>query len=325
MTGRRRQDGRPTAPGQDPAAGARTRGAWTTPAVVVRGPDGRVVDAGDSRRSRDDDDARRRVRPRRIPGAPGAVLLTPSLLTDAADDREARRRRRREAPVATVTPLPARPPPADDAAAADGDDGDAGGRPARPRLRPVQPSSAATPARPDVRRQRVTAALAGLGARRQRVSAPAAPARPGPRHRVRTALARPGPRRHRVRAALAGLNFDRLLPPDEEARARRALRLRRCATVVASVGLVVVLVYSVFPVRTWIDQRAEADRAREQQEVFERENARLEQEARDLRTDERIEELARELGLVMPGEELYGVLPGSEEPADTPPTTVPDD
>jgi cell division protein FtsB len=59
--------------------------------------------------------------------------------------------------------------------------------------------------------------------------------------------------------------------------------------------------------------------------VFERENARLEQEARDLRTDERIEELARELGLVMPGEELYGILPGSEEPADTPPTTVPDD
>ncbi|MGH9233566.1 MAG: FtsB family cell division protein, partial [Acidimicrobiales bacterium] len=144
-------------------------------------------------------------------------------------------------------------------------------------------------------------------------------------HRVRTALARPGPRRHRVRAVLAGLNFDRLLPPDEEARARRALRLRRCATAVASVGLVVVLVYSVFPVRTWIDQRADADRAREQQEVFERENARLEQEARDLRTDERIEELARELGLVTPGEELYGILPGSEEPADTPPTTVPDD
>ncbi|MGH9235388.1 MAG: hypothetical protein ACRD0R_18855, partial [Acidimicrobiales bacterium] len=116
MTGRRRQDGRPTAPGQDPAAGARTRGEWTTPAVVVRGPDGRVVDAGDARRS-PDDDARRRVRPRRIPGAPGAVLLTPSLLTDAADDREARRRRRRDAPVATVTPLPPRP-----ARDGDGDD-----------------------------------------------------------------------------------------------------------------------------------------------------------------------------------------------------------
>jgi cell division protein FtsB len=220
------------------------------------------------------------------------VLLTPTLLTDATDDREARRRRRREAPVATVTPLPPRPPRT---AAADGDaDGDASDQPARPRLRPVRPVSAPAPARPGARRQRVTAALARPGARQ------------------------------RLTAALAGLNFDRLLPPDEEARARRALRLRRCATAVASVGLVVMLVYSVFPVRTWIDQRAEADRAREQQEVFERENARLEQEARDLRTDERIEELARELGLVMPGEELYGVLPGAEEPADPPPSTVPE-
>ena len=206
------------------------------------------------------------------------MLLTPTLLIDAADDREARRRRPRDAPVATVTPLPPRPPRTGD----DGDGEDGGGAPpSRPRLRPVRPASASTPAR--------------AGGRRQRVA-----------------------------AALAGLNFDRLLPPDEEARARRALRLRRCATAVASVGLVAVLVYSVFPVRTWIDQRAEADRAREQQEVFERENARLEQEARDLRTDERIEELARELGLVMPGEELYGILPGPEAPAETPPTTLPE-
>jgi cell division protein FtsB len=315
VTRRRRQDGPPGAPGQVPPAGARTRGAWTTPAVVVRGPDGRVVDPGGGPRrpaargdadagrtgaedapgrrrtpGADDDEAgargsvpgtasgsRRRVRPRRIPGAPGAVLLTPTLLTGAADGREDRRRRRREAPVATVTPLPPRPPRSDDDA-----DGDAGDQPARPRLRPVWPASPAGPSRPGARRQRVT-------------------------------------------AALAGLNFDRLLPPDEEARARRALRLRRCATAVASVGLVVVLIYSVFPVRTWIDQRSEADRAREQLEVFERENARLEQEARDLRTDERTEELARELGLVMPGEELYGVLPGPEAPADTPPTTVPDE
>jgi cell division protein FtsB len=313
VTGRRRHDGRPAAPGQKPpAAGAPSQGAWTTPAVVVRGPDGRVVDPGATRRPAPDDGprggrraadggggrrgatgapgsaegagagARRRVRPRRIPGAPGAVLLTPTLLTEAADDRETRRRRRLDAPVATVTALPPRPPRSRHGGGDDGNDDAGGSQPTRPRLRPVRPAA------------------------------------------VRARQAGPGGRRQRVAAALAGLSFERLLPPDEDARARRALRLRRCAMAVASVGLVAVLIYSVFPVRTWIDQRAEADRAREQQEVFERENARLEQEARDLRTEERIEELARELGLVMPGEELYGVLPGPEAPAETPPTTAPE-
>lgn len=324
MTGRRRHDGRPAAPGQKPpAAGAPTQGGWTTPAVVVRGPDGRVVDAGATRRSAPDPGprgrrpagdgggrraaagargptagagtgARRRIRPRRIPGAPGAVLLVPTLLVEAADDREARRRRRLDAPVATVTALPPRPPRSRHGGGGDGGDGgdvgnddagnDAAGaaQSARPRLRPVRPAA-------------------------------------------RARRAGPGGRRQRVAAALAGLSFERLLPADEDARARRALRLRRCAMAVASVGLVAVLIYSVFPVRTWIDQRAEADRAREQQEVFERENARLEQEAQDLRTEERIEELAREQGLVMPGEELYGVLPGPEAPAETPPTTAPED
>ena len=70
--------------------------------------------------------------------------------------------------------------------------------------------------------------------------------------------------------------------------------------------------------RTWIDQRAATDRARERLEVFERENELLASEKRDLSTDERIEEEAREMGFVLPGEESYGIYPA---PDPTPPTS----
>ena len=293
MSGGRRRDGRTGTPGGTGASpgesdgAARVHGAWTTPAVVVRGPDGKVVDP-----------ARTRPRPRRIPGAPGAVLLAPTLLPDAADGREQRRRRRREAPVATVTPLP--PRPRVDAAAGDDVDG---------------PVAAGSMAAGSSVAMAAGAAAGGLGA--------AAGAEPGGgvdggrvRRALRSVRAEPATgRTRRMAEALAGLNFDRLLPPDEEARARRSLLLRRGASLVAAVSLVAVVVYSVFPVRTFLDQRAESDRARTQLEVFEAENARLEQEAADLRTRERIMELARELGLVLPGEELYGIFPGPEEPA----------
>ncbi|HEX6569099.1 MAG TPA: septum formation initiator family protein, partial [Acidimicrobiales bacterium] len=94
-----------------------------------------------------------------------------------------------------------------------------------------------------------------------------------------------------------------------------AARLRRVGTGVTVAVLVVVMVYAVFPVRTALDLRSSTDRARERLEAFERENELLEEEARDLRGDERIEQEARELGLVLPGEELYGLFPAPEEPA----------
>ena len=121
--------------------------------------------------------------------------------------------------------------------------------------------------------------------------------------------------------ALAGLNFDRLLPADEEARERRSARLRRLATRLATVATVVLVVYGVFPVRTWIDQEAASDRARERLEVFERENELLAEEVRDLRREERIEEEARAMNMVLPGEESYGIMPAPETPASTTSTT----
>jgi hypothetical protein len=126
---------------------------------------------------------------------------------------------------------------------------------------------------------------------------------------------RPGDRRaHRVRQALARLDVGRLLPADQEARARRSLRLRRIGFRLAAAALALVVVYGVFPVRTWINQRAAEERARERQEVFDREIDLLEDEVRDLGRDERIEEEARELDFVLPGEESYRILPAPDAP-----------
>jgi cell division protein FtsB len=288
---RQQRDGAPGSGGG--ATGTpRVRGAWTTPAVVVRGPDGQIVNGDEPRPARAP--GRRRIRPRRIPGASGSVLVTPTLLADAADGREARRRRRQDAPAATVTPLPPRPPAAAAAGSA-ADDAPA------PGLRPVADEAVPTGVPTRGRRSR---AVRDVSAGRP-TDGPSPSRRPGERSR------------QRVLRALAALDRDRLAAPDEDAGERRAARLRRIGSglvAAAVLVLVVVVVYVVFPVRAGLNQRAAAERARERLEVFQRENALLEDEARELRDDERIEELAREMGLVLPGEESYGIYPAPEEP-----------
>jgi cell division protein FtsB len=270
-----------TGEGGDSAAGPSTEGA----ARPTEGAPERARGTGGGESARDGGGLPRpRVRPRRIPGATGAVLAVPTLRPDAADGRMERRRRRLAAPSASVTVLPPRP-------------GDEGGedpeRGASLPLRPVGPAKGHVP---------------GRGARR-----------PMPR--------RPGePRTQRVLQAVAAinrnLNLDRLLPADEEARQRRLARLRRVGMRVASLTLAAMLLYAVFPVRTYLNQRAATERAREQIDVLSEENDRLEQRAEDLRDPETVEEIARrELGLVMPGEESYGIFPAPEEPATT--TTIP--
>jgi hypothetical protein len=236
-----------------------------------RGRDGERREAGGVRAGpRSSTTARARVRPRRIPGAPGAVLLRPTRL-DVGEDREARRRRRAGAEVRR---LPVR-------AGARGVAAAAGDEASRPHLRLLRTG------------------------------------RDGAAGRTRS-------RPQRVRAALANLSFDRLVPPDEEARARRSAALRWATTRVAAVAAVALAVYGVFPVRTWIDQRAAEQRARERAEVFQREIELLEQERRDLRTDERIEEEARKMGLVLPGEESFGILPAPQEGPASTTTTAPE-
>jgi cell division protein FtsB len=131
---------------------------------------------------------------------------------------------------------------------------------------------------------------------------------------------------HAVAALNRNFSLDRLLPADEEARQRRLAQLRRVAMRVGSFTLAAMLIYAVFPVRTYLNQRAATDRAREQIDVLSRENDRLEGRADDLRDPETIEEIARrELGLVMPGEESYGILPAPPPDESATTTTVPTD
>jgi cell division protein FtsB len=124
---------------------------------------------------------------------------------------------------------------------------------------------------------------------------------------------------------VAALNLDRLLPADPEARERRIARIYRVGARFGFATLAVLLIYAVFPVRTYLNQRSSSDRARQQIEVLSRENDRLEQRTEDLRDPETVEELARrELGLVQPGEESYGVFaPPAEEAPPSTTTTAP--
>ncbi len=81
------------------------------------------------------------------------------------------------------------------------------------------------------------------------------------------------------------------------------------------VALLFVLAYSVFPTRTWLDQRdAINDRGAELSQ-FQSENAALQAQVTLLGSEAEIERLARgEHGLVRPGEEAYAVLPAAPPP-----------
>jgi cell division protein FtsB len=222
--------------GREPQAAPRVRGAWSTPAVVVRAPDGSVVN--------------RPTRPAR--GKTGGASKTETA-------------------------------------------------PARPRVRPAR------------RRVPPPGATGGVLASPTRAIA-ADPAPPRPR-----ANGSGGPPRRREartkgsRRLVPSPRLDRLAPIDEEARERRNARLRWLGTRVGSVALSGLLVYAVFPVRTYLSQRSDTNRAREQLDVLSEENERLEQRADELRDPETVEEIARrDHNLVMPGEESYAILPPPE-------------
>ena len=120
--------------------------------------------------------------------------------------------------------------------------------------------------------------------------------------------------RRRPPRRVPNLHLDGLAPVDEEARERRNARLRWLGTRVGSVALTGLLVYAVFPVRTYLNQRSDTDRAREQLEVLSEENDRLAQRAEELRDPETVEEIARrDHNLVMPGEEPYAIMPAPDQ------------
>jgi cell division protein FtsB len=136
------------------------------------------------------------------------------------------------------------------------------------------------------------------------------PGLPSPRSLQKVAMA--------VYAALA----DPIVNADPEARERRTLQVRRFGLVAGSAALAVVLIYAIFPVRTYLEQRAATQRARERIDKLSEANAELERRKEELRDDETVEEIARrEYQLVFPGEESYGLLPPPVPPTTT--TTTP--
>lgn len=76
-----------------------------------------------------------------------------------------------------------------------------------------------------------------------------------------------------------------------------------------------VLAYSVFPTRTWLDQRQDINERRAELSQFQSDNATLQAQVTMLGSEAEIERLAREdHGLVRRGEEAYAVLPAAPPP-----------
>jgi len=131
--------------------------------------------------------------------------------------------------------------------------------------------------------------------------------------------------------AVANIDLSRLAGPDEETRERRRARLRWVGARLGVFVLVAALLYSIFPVRTYLTQRASIERGNRQVEVINSVNKELEARIKHDSQDSTVEERARsELGLVKPGEESYGILPAPQQAPSTttttttsPPTTAP--
>ena len=87
-------------------------------------------------------------------------------------------------------------------------------------------------------------------------------------------------------------------------------RARLVGALVASVLCVGVLFVAVFPTRSYLAQRASVHQAQRRIDAIDRENQRLQRQARRLTTPDEIERLARaQYGLVRPGEQAYAILP----------------
>ncbi len=81
------------------------------------------------------------------------------------------------------------------------------------------------------------------------------------------------------------------------------------------VVLLFVLAYSVFPTRSWLDQRQVINERSAELSEFQSENAALQAQVTLLGSEAEIERLAREdHGLVRRGEEAYAVLPAAPPP-----------
>ena len=104
----------------------------------------------------------------------------------------------------------------------------------------------------------------------------------------------------------------------EQVRRRRTVALRASVALLVAVGLLFVV---VFPVRSWLDQRASLQHSERRLEVLRRERIRLDRTEQRLRANTEVERIARErYGMVRPGEQAWAAVPGSPTTTTTLPT-----
>lgn len=105
----------------------------------------------------------------------------------------------------------------------------------------------------------------------------------------------------------------------EQVRRRRAVALRASVATIVVIGLLFVV---VFPVQSWMHQRADLRASEHRLTVIRKERQRLERAALHLRDPREVERLARELyGMVRPGEQAYAAVPGASTTTTTAPAT----
>jgi cell division protein FtsB len=107
--------------------------------------------------------------------------------------------------------------------------------------------------------------------------------------------------------------------PRSVERVRTPLSTRLILPVLVSVLFVSIVVVGVFPTRTYLSQKRSIASATRQVQQLQQSNAALRSEARRLGTDAEVEQQARQsYDLVMPGEEVYRILPAPPVPVPVP-------
>lgn len=105
------------------------------------------------------------------------------------------------------------------------------------------------------------------------------------------------------------------MAPQGKVRARR----RALAGLAVTVILLGVLLFAIFPTRTWFQQRRDTAAAQTELDQVQAQRAKIKREQARLKTDEEIARRAKEeLGYVKPGEEAFAILPAPTDPIGLP-------
>jgi cell division protein FtsB len=84
------------------------------------------------------------------------------------------------------------------------------------------------------------------------------------------------------------------------------------------VVIAVIVTLGAYPVRTYLDKKQQVAAAETQLSDLTADNDRAQAHIDALHTDGAVEQIARENGLVKPGDEVYHVLPPPEDPVQIP-------